>query len=322
MYMRYTHFSKTDRLELSVLLKKGYSLREIGSALKKNPSSVSREINHRRVNGIYDPHKAHHKALVRRQVSKYQGMKVRAHPELEAYIIEKLQQGWSPDVIAGRWKQERTIPVTITAKGIYKYLYSVYGQRWCRFLKSRRYRPRSRAEKTEKVLIPNRIFVTERPRVITERKRYGDFEGDTLGVPKYTRATIAAAVERKSRFILARKISRLKYAMDGFRRLFAPLPVRSVTFDNGIENVRYEELGVSTYFCRPYSSWEKGQIENAFKLIRWYIPKKSNLSQYTQNDISAIVDHINSIPRKILGYRTPKEVFEERFLKHGCCTSG
>lgn len=322
MYMRYTHFSKTERLELSVLLKKGYSLREIGSALKKNPSSVSREVNDNGGRDRYDPDCAQTQAHTRRRDSKYQGMKVREHPELEAYIIEKLQAEWSPDVIAGRWKTECTIAATITAKGIYKYLYSPFGQRWCRFLKSGQYRRKPRVEKTGKVLIPNRIFITERPAVITERRRYGDFEGDTLGVPKYTHATIAAAIERKSRYILAEKIARLKHAMNGFKRLLSPLPIRSLTLDNGVENVRYEELGVSTYFCHPYSSWEKGQIENAFKLLRRYIPKKSDLARYTQDDISAIVDRINSIPRKILDYRTPKEVFEEQFLKQRCCTSG
>ena len=158
--------------------------------------------------------------------------------------------------------------------------------------------------------------------IIARRRRYGDFEGDTLGVPKYTRATIAAAIERKSRYLLARKISRPRYAVEAFKELLAPLPVRSLTMDNGVENVRYQELGIPTYFCHPYSSWEKGQIENAFKLLRRYIPKKASLADYSQEEISAIVDHINSIPRKVLNYRSPKEVFEERFIKHGCCTSG
>lgn len=322
MYMRhYTHFSKTERLELSILLKKGYSLRGIGSALKKSPSSVSRELKRNKVGGAYDPQKADHKAYVKRWRSKYQGMKVREHPELEEYIIKKIQKGWSPDVIAGRWKKERTIPVTITAKGIYKYLYSAYGQKWCRFLKSGQYRSKPQTEKVQKVLIPNRIPITERPAIITDRKRYGDFEGDTLGVPRYTRKTIVAAVERKSRYILARKISRIKYAVSGFKQLFRELPVQSLTLDNGIENVKYEQLGIATYFCHPYSSWEKGQIENVFKLIRRYIPKKSSISNYSQEEISAIVEHINSVPRKILDYQTPKEVFEEQFIKR-CCTSG
>lgn len=296
-------------------------MRDIGSALKKSPSSVSREIRRNKVNGVYDSQKAEHKAYVKRRYSKYQGMKVREHPELEIYIVEKLQNGWSPDVIAGRWKKERKITVTITAKGIYKYLYSSYGQKWCRFLKSGQYRPKPWTEQYQKVLIPNRILITERPAVITARKRYGDFEGDTLGVPRYTRKTVVAAVERKSRYILARKISRPKYAISGFKRLFKRLPVQSLTLDNGVENVKYEQLGISTYFCHPYSSWEKGQIENVFKLMRRYIPKKSSIANYSQEDISAIVEHINSIPRKVLDYQTPKEVFEEQFIKR-CCTSG
>lgn len=323
MYMRhYTHFSKTERLELSVLLKKGYSLRDIGRALKKSPSSVSREVMRNSVQGVYDPQKAAHKTYVKRRYSKYQGMKVREHPELEAYIAKKLRQDWAPDVIAGRWKLERTLPVTITAKGIYKYLYSPYGQHLCRFLKSGQYRRKPRREKVEKVLIPNRIFIDERPRVINLRKRYGDFEADTLGRSYGVKETLVGIVERKSRFVFAQRIHRLRETIPSIKTFISGIPARSITFDNGSENTRHLELGIATYFCHPYSSWEKGQIENVFKLMRRYIPKKSDLACYSENDISAIVNRINSIPRKVLNYRTPKEVFEEQFLKRRCCTSG
>ena len=320
--MRYTHFSKSERLELSILLKKGYSLREIGRALKRNPSSVSREIKENSVKGIYDPHKANHKAYVKRKYSKYQGMKVQEHPELRRYIEEKLLLHWSPDVIAGCWNKKHHL-LTITAKGIYKFLYSVYGQRLCTFLKYKRYSSkRLKGKKTKKILIPNKVLIDQRPRVINDRRRFGDFEADTMGVPKYTHTTIIAAVERKSRFILAKKIPRLKYAMDALGQLLAPLPVKSLTLDNGVENVRYEKLDIPTYLCHPYSSWEKGAIENVFGLIRWYIPKKASLVSYSDEDISAMVEAINNIPRKSLNYQTPKEVFEEHFLKHKCCASG
>lgn len=301
-------------------------MRAIAMALHRSPASVCREIRKNERYDGYDPHYAHVRARTRRQDSKYQGMKVKAYPELEQYIAEKIRSGWSPDVIAGTWRQERKkrgVSATITARGIYKYLYSPYGQRLCRYLKSGQYGRRKRKAKLgKKILIPERILIDERPLIIAMRKRYGDFEGDTLGVPKYTMATIAAVVERKSRFILAKKIPRLKYAMQGFEALLAPLPVRSLTLDNGVENVRYRELGIPTYFCHPYSSWEKGQIENAFRMIRRYIPKKASLADYSPEEISAIVNHINSVPRKILNYRSPKEVFEERFLKRRCCTSG
>lgn len=300
-------------------------MREIGRALKRNPSSVSREIKSNGVNEVYDSHKAHHKAYVARHGSKYQGMKVREHPELEQYIAEKLQLHWSPDVIAGCWNNDHHA-ITITAKGIYKYLYSAYGQYLCRYLKSRQYsRRKRRGKKSERILIPKRISIDDRPQIISTRERYGDFEADTMGVPKYTNATIAAAIERKSRYILARKILRLNYAVEAFDQMLSPLPALSLTMDNGVENVRYQKLGISTYFCHPYSSWEKGSIEHAFLMIRRYIPKKSDVSRYSEQEITAIVDHINSIPRKILNYRSPKEVFEEQFLQVNqgtCCTSG
>jgi IS30 family transposase len=178
--------------------------------------------------------------------------------------------------------------------------------------------------KSPRQLIPNRIWIDERPAVVSTRERYGDFEGDTMGVPRYTRETIAAVIERKSRYILAKKITRLKFTMPAFQKLLKPFPATTFTLDNGVENVRYRELGIPTYFCHPYSSWEKGSIEYAFKLMREYIPKKADLRNYTENEITAVVDTLNDRPRKCLGYRTPKEVFEEQFLSTNtypqCCT--
>jgi len=104
--MRYTHFSKTERLEASVLLKRGLSHREIGSALGKHHSSVSREIKLNSVNREYDLHKAQHKAYVKREYSKYQGMKIRESHKLENFVGEKLSLGWTPDEICGRLKLE------------------------------------------------------------------------------------------------------------------------------------------------------------------------------------------------------------------------
>lgn len=299
-------------------------MREIGSALKKNPSSVSREIKRNNVNNGYDPEKAHHKAYVRRHESKYQGMKVREHPELERYVQEKMPLGWSPETIAGRWRRDHG-DISITAKGIYKYLYSQYGQSFCHFLRYKRYRRKKRLSvKSPRQLIPNRVWIDERPAIVDERTRFGDFEGDTMGVPRSTRETIAAVIERKSRYILAKKVIRMKFAMHAFQTLLKPFPVETLTLDNGVENVRYQQLGVPTYFCHPYSSWEKGSVEYAFKLMREYIPKKAPLKDYHEEEIAAIVETLNNRPRKCLGYRTPKEVFEEQFLSTNtypqCCT--
>jgi IS30 family transposase len=154
--MGYTHFSRAERLELAVLRKKGYAIRDIANVLRRSPSSVSRELRSGSVKGVYDPHKAQQKARVRRLYSKYQGMKVRERPELEQYIQKRLMRGWTPEQIAGRLREAHGGKTVVTAKTIYKWLYSVYGQSWCRYLPSRRYRRRKRRGKKRKKSIPNR----------------------------------------------------------------------------------------------------------------------------------------------------------------------
>lgn len=316
--MKYKHILKVNRLEISILLNKGYSVREIGRSLGKNPSSISREISSNSTNGIYDPHKANNKARVKRICSKYQGMKVVSNMELRDYIDEKMKIGWTPEQIAGRLNRKSGNPV-ISAKSIYKYLYSPYGQCLCRYLPSKRYIAKRRSgRKLKKQIIPNRISIEFRPKVINERRRFGDWEADTLGRIKTDNEAIAGLVERKSRYVLACKVPKLKYAMDGFKKLLNPYHnlLKSLTMDNGVENVRHEELNTNTYFCHPYSSWEKGAIENSFQRLRRFIPKKSSLRNYTDERISDIINLMNNTPRKCLDYRTPKEVFNEQLSLH------
>lgn len=310
--MSYKHFCKTERMELSILRKKGYSLREIARELGKHPSSVSRELKRNQVKGRYDAERAHHKAYVARKYSKYQGMKIREHPWLQEYVRYGLEHYWTPDEIAGRLKQEHGTSV-VSFKAIYKWVYSQYGQQWCRYLPSRRHclKRRRGQKKQKRQIIPNRVSIEKRPRIIAIRRRCGDFEADTLGVPRTSRTTMAGMADRKSRYFLAKKIQRLRYAMDGFKELSTRLPMYSCTFDNGVENARHEQLGVPTYFTHPYSAWEKGSIENTFQRLRRFIPKKTRIDHYTQDEISAICDVMNNTPRKCLGYRTPKEVFEQ-----------
>ena len=314
--MRYTHFSKVERLELSILLKKGYSRRAIALALKKSHSSVVRELKRNKVGGTYDPEKAQHKAYVKRKESKYIGMKVRENTEIEQYIWEKMQPPfcWSPQQIAGRIRREEGIVVSYNA--IYRYLYhNSYAYYLCRYLKYKRYnRKRRKQVKSVRELIPNRVWVDMRPEYVHRRLTFGHFEGDTMGRPRYASLeTLAVVRERKSRKLFAVKVLRLKYAMEGFKRMLSPYQdiVESWTLDNGVENVRYEELGFTTYFCHPYSSWEKGTVENGIGLIREYIPKKADLKDYSQEDIAAIVDRTNNTPMKCLDWLTPNEVFDE-----------
>lgn len=299
-------------------------MREIARELGKHPSSVSRELrrNHSKVDNQYVATKAHHKAYVRRKYSKYQGMKIREHPELEQYVREKIPLGWTPDKVAGRWREDNPGSITLSAHAIYKWLYSQYGQAWCMYLYSHQYRKRRRKPRHEaRHLIKNRVSIEDRPFTINERKEFGHFEADTMGRSRSSSLqTLDVLRERMSRYLMGKKVAQPAYAMDGFKEMLTGEPVYSVTFDNGVENMRHEALNVPTYFCHPYSSWEKGSVENGIGIIRRYIPKGSDLKHYSDADIQAIFDRINNIPMKCLGYQTPKEVYEANLLSTGCCT--
>jgi len=325
---KYTHFTKSDRNELSILLKKGYSLRNISKALKRNPSSISREVKDNSINGAYDPDKAHHRAYVKRKYSKYQGMKIRESNWLEQYIQDKLKSKWTPEEIAGRLKYENDNQSVISFKIIYKYLETPFGERYKKYLPSKTWRKRKKQSEKKKQVIENRVSVHERPDIINQRLRSGDFEGDTLGVPKSFKVTLAGLVDRKSLYLLAKKIPRLKETIPAFRELINLSNSLSLTLDNGVENAKYEVLNVPTYFCDPYSAWQKPLIENSFQRLRRYIPKKANLADYSHQEISDIINNMNNTPRKTLGFRTPREIyFQERIpsiqllnLNLKCCT--
>lgn len=148
---------------------------------------------------------------------------------------------------------------------------------------------------------------------ITYRTRYGHFEVDTIvsGKRHRSKTSLAVSYERKAKYISIRKIASLK--PERFNRALIKMNkrfnrVKSLTLDNGIENIHYEKLNIPTFFCHPYSSWQKGGVENANKMIRRYIPKGCDISHYSDSYVKMIEDRLNNRPRKSLGYKTPKEV--------------
>lgn len=315
--MSYSHFKQSDRDEISILLNKGFSHREIADAILKNHSSVSREIKNNSTKGKYDPHKAQAKSRHKRVCSKYQGMKISGNAELEIKISLGLMASWSPEEIAGRINYLNGEKI-ISAKSIYKFCYSAYGQYLCRYLPHKRYRPKKRGvPKPARIIIPNRVSIDFRPLIVTEQKRFGDFEGDTLGRPKHENETFVGAVERLSLYFIGCKVHRLKYSMDGLKNILNPYQkiIKSMTLDNGVENINHQKLNMETYFCDPYSPWQKPIIENTLGRFRRFIPKKTSLVNYTNKQISAILETMNNTPRKKLGFRTPKEVFNELYTK-------
>lgn len=307
------HIKNAERLEISILLNKKYSLRAIAKSLKRSVSSISEEIANNSVNGEYDPRKADCKAQVRRKYSKYQGMKVVSDFKLWEYIEERLRNGWSPENIAGRIEKIDTYVKKISAKGIYKFVYSVYGRNLERFLDYKG--KKKKAKTTAKVSqLTDRVFIDKRPKIISKRRRFGDWEGDFIVSGKNGQGVLLVFYERKGRYTIIKKMANRK--INDVHRIIRQLTdgviINSLTLDNDIVFKKHKELsrilGVPIYFCHPYHSWEKGGVENTNKLIRKYIPKGSDISQYSDEYVQMIEDKLNNKPKKCLGFWTPKEV--------------
>lgn len=323
----YKHLNQEKRDRIQALKLAGHRQKDIAKILKINESTVSREIKRNSVkdrktgNVLYKSSSAQIKSIKRRKNAKFQGKKIGKDDQIRGYVIYHLKKHWSPDDIAGRSrKDKRKLDFSISKNSIYRWLYSPCGQRYCKYLCTNRYsKKRRRKKKAEKALIPNRIGIELRFASANNRSRYGHFEGDTIVSGRKTGSKYALSVlcERKSRYVDVKKIKNLKPKTNNaaIQKMTNRIKkVKSITFDNGIENTKHEELEEPTFFCSPYSSWQKGSVENANRMIRRFIPKGCDISLYSSGYVKKIVSIINNKPRKILGYATALEVMRENDL--------
>lgn len=312
----FSHITQKKRDRIQDLLDEGVKPVKIAKVLKVDKSTVSREMKRKRKNGRYDADAAEHKALVKRENSKHQGMKIEAHSELKKRIIKELRAGRSPDEIAGRMETEK-LSLRIGTVAIYKWLYSAYGQRYCKYLCTQRRRKRPRVNsKTGRHIIPNMVRIDALPKGAVNRTRYGHCETDTFVSPKKsgTKTSGAITCEKKSKLILAKKIPNMRPAsMKRAMRLFeSKIVMKTTTMDRGIENTRHEEWGVQTYCCNPSSPWQKPLVEGTIGLLRrWFWPKGTNLSKVSDYMFKKNIGIINNKYRKSLHYRSALEVAEE-----------
>jgi len=306
---RSTKLTKSERDEIFILKERGYGVRAIGRALGRSPNTISYELAENSTNCVYDPKKAHQQALADRKYRKLNWMKIEESHGLKAYVIAGLEKHWNPDEISGRMRQERQ-KFYVSKTAIYEWLRSARGQSYCPLLYSKRYRKKKRKPKTERELIPHRVGLEKRPLGATHRTRYGHWEADAVVSRRGGSGSLSVAQERKSKIIAVKKCATMRPTEHALaqKKLQETYLVNSETFDNGIENQYHEKLGVPTFFCDPYSSWQKGGVENANKMIRRYFPKGTDFFLVSQTEVDRAVSLINNKPRKILGYRSAVEV--------------
>lgn len=309
----YTHLNQCSRDRLQALLDAGEEQQEIARILKVHKSTISREVAKRkRKNGYYDATTAQLKAGVKRSNSKYQGMKIEQNPSLRKRIIKELKALRSPDEIAGRLCKEKA-DLRVNKDAIYKWLYSPYGQQYCKYLCTKHYHPKSQKKTTERVMIPNRVNVSLRP----DDPELVHAEGDTFVSPKRAQTTHAVALVVTEKFLIMRKLENLKPASmrDAVHDISQEVRFDTLTMDNGIENRSHEKFGIPTYFCDPHSPWQKPRVENAIGLVRrWFLPKGTDLSEVEQEDLNLYAKILNGKYRKSLGYQSADEALRERAI--------
>lgn len=300
----------------------GLSLREIGKALRRSASTISRELkrNADKSDGRYRVEKADSYARARRWRSR-QGIRFKA--DEVAQVHELLSRKWSPEQISGRLRKRRRLRIGTST--IYRWLArdkARGGQCWLQTRQlAHRYRKGYRVPDRRGRMAGKRPL-SERPEPANDRSEAGHLEGDTV-MGKDGRHCLLTLVDRMTRRtrilkLPARQAAEVNKALIREMRS-GRLGIKSLTLDNGTEFHGFKELedklGVRVYFAQPYHSWERGTNENTNGLIRQYLPKGSCFKQLTQRQCDKIEQELNNRPRKVLGFSTPNEAHAE-----ACCT--
>jgi transposase, IS30 family len=320
-------FTESDRAVLAQLLALELPQKEIAARLNKHRSSIYRELKRNSGPLGYLPREAQQRANVRRRLPRRPAKL--SDPRVREYVQRGLEQCWSPDQIAGRSRREfpRDRQRQLSHQTIYNWIgRSPQREQWrslLRFGQSRRKRP-------EQGRLPGAVSIEGRPRVVDSRRRFGDWEGDTI-VGRGHRGGLVSLVERKSGYTLLARVDdrRAATVRRAAQQQFAALPPhlrRTLTFDNGKEFAEHELLAAATglqiYFAQPYCAWQRGTNENTNGLVRQYLPKGTDLTAYSHHEVAAIQSSLNDRPRKRLSYLTPTEVLVNNAARHGVAFRG
>jgi len=321
-----SNLTLVEREQIEFYLSLNFKKRRIAKLIGRNIAVVVREIQ--RHKSPYFPYNAVvAQRAAERNSHKTNKRKLDKNEKLCQWVVARLRDKWSPEQIEGRLKEyppPELKGANITHEAIYQYIYQnddnplLYKHlRRSKWIRQKRGKRKYRAQ-----TIPDRTSIHLRPNSINERKTIGHFESDTVEFRKQ-REVVSVQYERKIQLARITKLPTKKAEDTEFAvsKTMEDLPKKmrgSVTFDNGGENAKHTVLKVNyeieTFFCDPYSAWQKGGVENLNGLIRQYLPKKANIANFTDDDILKIQESLNNRPRKGLGYQTPNEVLKSKMM--------
>jgi len=317
---KWVRITGANKDEIGILRGRGYSLAEIGRALKRGASAVWYELRKKRKGRNYDAQYAKHIAYVRMRRNRKVGKKIALNPALRLFVESGLMDDQSAAALAGRLRVvEKTLSYASPA-AIKKYVKSVYGRR----IEAHRAKifKKARRKKTPKTVLDGKRMISKRPKRINERKGLGHMEGDFIVSGKSGKGLLLTLTDRRVRKSLLERIlpvsvRNVERALLRMKKRFPE--IKTITFDNDIlflEHKRLEQkLKVKIYFCHPHSPWEKPSIENLNRWLRHFVPKSSDLSRYSKLFFSKLEAKANRRFMEVLGFYTPEEKYQQA-LKH------
>lgn len=294
---RYSQLTQEQRYQIWALMKAGFNQTHVAEAIGVHKSTVSREVRRNRGRRGYRAQQAHRFCLQRR-TDKAQ---TRIRPATWRQVRRLLREDWSPEQIS-LWLTHK-LKQPVSCESIYQYVLadkraggSLYRHLRCQKQRKKRYGTYSRRGQ-----IPHQVSIDQRPAVVDSRRRYGDWELDTV-ISKNHRQALVTLVERKSNLTLIAKVARktADAVSEAIIRLLKPLApwVHTLTADNGREFAQHQKiakaLNAKFYFAHPFASWERGLNENTNGLIRQYFPKKHDFTAITQRQVERVMDKLNN----------------------------
>ncbi len=307
----YVQLTYPQRCQISVLLKRGLSQREVAKTIGVNQSTISRELARNTGGKGYRHKQAQAKSEQRRKEA------ATAHkmtPEFLKTINAKLRLKWSPEQISGRLLEEHEI--LISYESIYLYVWAnkqAGGELHTHLRRQGKKYDKRRNGKSTRGQIKNRVSIDERPSIVDDKSRIGNWEIDTA-ICKGHSGALVTIVERKTNYTVSMQVNSksAEDVMNATISLLKPLEdvVHTITADNGKEFAYHEKiskaLSADVYFTHPYSSWERGLNENTNGLLRQYFPKSTDFKKVAQSEVQHAVDQLNFRPRKYLDYQFPE----------------
>ncbi|QQY83013.1 IS30 family transposase [Tamlana sp. s12] len=326
MNSKHRRLSLKERIKIETLLNEKKSKAYIANILGRSRSTITREIN-KWITSPEDKYAAElaHWCAHQDYLNKRNLDKISTYKSLKFYVYKGLLKGWTPEQISGRIKIKypNDKMMSISHEAIYRHIYLTPQGALNKKLIKLLTRKKTRRRPIKKVRgkgskIPNQVSIDSRPKHIDLRNEIGHWEGDLI-IGKGQKSAIGTIVERKSRYTLIVKLKSRK--ADEVAKMFSKKLKqlneklrKSMTYDNGIEMAKHQYItqktGMKIYFAHPYSSWERGTNENTNGIIRRDLPKGTDFNVISEKQLLILEQKLNNKPRKIIGFKTPKEVLD------------